>query len=223
MAHGPARRVLIAGVGNVLRRDDGFGPAVVGRLRDLPPGVEVIETGIGGMSLLQELLASAWDGLVVVDAVDRAAAPGTVFVIEPDIAPREHVPDTHLANPDRVLMIAQAMGALPARVVLVGCQPGIVEPTGEPLTPAVERAVGVAAAEVAGVVAEWMDDPGPEVSLSPTANERSERLMGHSEHQDENSADAAMANPEAISEERETVEEQPEAAKGGPEEAAGEE
>ena len=31
-------RILVACVGNVLRRDDGFGPAVAERLADLPPG-----------------------------------------------------------------------------------------------------------------------------------------------------------------------------------------
>lgn len=49
-----ARRVIVACVGNVLRRDDGFGPAVAARLTDLPEGVEVLETGIGGVALLQE-------------------------------------------------------------------------------------------------------------------------------------------------------------------------
>lgn len=159
MADAPARRVLVAGVGNVLRRDDGFGPAVLAQLRDLPAGVELLESGIGGMALLQELLGSRWDGLVIIDAVERGAAPGTVFVIDPEIAPFEHVPDTHLANPDRVLMLAKAMDALPERVILVGCQPRIVEPTGEPLTPEVERAVPIAADQVLEVIVDWMRDP----------------------------------------------------------------
>ena len=69
-------RVLVAGVGNMLRRDDGFGPAVAASLAGLPPGVAVVETGIGGVALLQELL-SGYDGLILIDAVDRGAAPGT--------------------------------------------------------------------------------------------------------------------------------------------------
>lgn len=152
----PAQRVLVAGVGNVLRRDDGFGPAVLARLRDLAAGVELLESGIGGMVLLQELLATRWDGLIVIDAVDRAEPPGTVFVIEPDVAPFEHVPDSHLANPDRVLTMARAMGALPQRVLIVGCQPEIVEPTGEPLTATVQRAVPVAVSQVRAILDEWM-------------------------------------------------------------------
>ena len=149
-------RVLVAGVGNVLRRDDGFGPAVVARLGALPAGVRVVETGIGGVALLQELLAEPLDGLVVVDAVDRGAPAGTVFVIEPDVREAEHVADVHLANPDRVLSMALAMGALPGRVAIVGCQAEESDEVGEGLTPAVERAVEVGVRLVRETVTEWV-------------------------------------------------------------------
>ncbi|MDQ3320773.1 MAG: hydrogenase maturation protease, partial [Actinomycetota bacterium] len=106
----------------MLRGDDGFGPAVAARLGRLPAGVEVLETGIGGIALLQELLVGC-DGLIVVDAVDRGAAPGTVFAIEPEVADYDNVPDMHLATPERVLSMAKGLGCLPACVLLVGCQP----------------------------------------------------------------------------------------------------
>src|SRR5207237_1247056 len=130
-----------------LRADDGFGPAVAARLTDMPPGVEVIETGIGGIALLQEILGGC-DGLVLIDAVDRDASPGSVFVIEPEVDEPEHVADIHLANPRRVLMMAKAMGALPERVVIIGCQPAQVDVLEEQLSPIVQRAVAVAAAKV---------------------------------------------------------------------------
>ena len=43
-----SKRILVAGVGNVLRGDDGFGPAVTELLGHLPAGAEVVETGTGG-------------------------------------------------------------------------------------------------------------------------------------------------------------------------------
>lgn len=147
-------RFLVACVGNVLRGDDGFGPAVAGRLGDLPDGVRVVETGIGGMALLQELMDGC-DGLVVVDATDRGAEPGTVFVIEPEVAEAVHVPDTHLANPERVLAMAKALGCLPARVRIVGCQPTDVDALGEGLSPAVERAIEAAVQAVHETVDAW--------------------------------------------------------------------
>lgn len=156
-------RILVACVGNVLRTDDGFGPAVAARLQDtgeggspaLPPEADLVETGIGGMALLQELL-DGYDGLVIVDATDRDAAPGTVFVIEPDVSDAAHVQDVHLATPERVLAMAKVMGCLPARVLIVGCQPADADGLGERLTPEVERAVDAAAARVREAVEAWL-------------------------------------------------------------------
>jgi hydrogenase maturation protease len=151
-------RILVAGVGNVLRGDDGFGPAVVARLGQLPAGVDAVETGIGGVALLQEILAGC-DGLVLIDAVDRGAAPGTLFELAPEVGEATHVADVHLANPDRVLSIAKSMGALPARVRIVGCQPAEVDTLWEDLSPAVEAAVGRALGVVRRIVDAWLQEP----------------------------------------------------------------
>ncbi len=150
-----AKRVLIAGVGNVLRGDDGFGPAVTELLDDLPEGADVIETGIGGIALLQELMVGC-DGLVLVDAVDRGAPAGTVFLISPDVEDGVHVPDVHLANPDRVLSMAKTMGVLPDRVVIVGCQVSEVDVLGEGLSPEVQRALGIAVTRIKETVDAWL-------------------------------------------------------------------
>lgn len=141
-------------MGNVLRRDDGFGYAVAARLTDLPDGVELLETGIGGIPLLQELMRGC-GGLILVDAVQRDAAPGTVYLIEPEVGEPSDVPDMHLANPDQVLAMAKRMDCLPARVLLVGCQPEDADGLGEYLSPAVERAVAVAAERVRETVKGW--------------------------------------------------------------------
>lgn len=148
-------RILVAAVGNVLRRDDGFGPAVASALGRLPDAAELVETGIGGVALLQELMAGC-DGLVLVDAVERGAAPGTVFLIEPDVGDAEHVADVHLANPERVLTMAKALGCLPSRLLIVGCQPADADELGERLSPEVERAVAFAARKVEETVRAWL-------------------------------------------------------------------
>jgi hydrogenase maturation protease len=150
-------RILVAGVGNVLRRDDGFGPAVAAAVGDVPPGSKVVETGIGGIALVQTLL-EGWDGLVLLDAVDRGAAPGAVFLITPEVGDAVHVPDVHLANPERVLTMAKALGALPQRLVIVGCQPHDADEFGEGLSPAVQRAVDVAVEQVHTIVRGWIEE-----------------------------------------------------------------
>ena len=151
-------RVLVAGVGNVLRGDDGFGPAVIDRLGPLPAGAEAIETGIGWVALLQELMAGC-GGLVLVDAVDRHATPGTVFVLAPEVGDAVHQADVHLANPDRVLSMAKTMGVLPRRVRIVGCQPEGMDELGAGLSDAVRASVDEAVLRVQEIVGEWLGEP----------------------------------------------------------------
>lgn len=157
-------RVLVAGVGNVLRGDDGFGVEVAQRLvqEETPEGVRIIETGIGGIHLVQELM-DRFDALVVVDAVDLGRAPGTVLVLTPDVRDvwemslserRDQLADMHYAVPERALMLAKALKVLPPRVAIVGCQPVDAEGWGEGLSPQLERAIPVAIEEVKRFVAE---------------------------------------------------------------------
>ncbi|MCP9486197.1 MAG: hydrogenase maturation protease [Gaiellaceae bacterium MAG52_C11] len=151
-------RILVAGVGNVLRGDDGFGVAVAQRLlaQNVPEEVEVLDIGIGGIHLVQELLAGA-DALVVVDAVDLGNAPGTVVVQRPDVrevSGPDDLADVHYATPERALMFARGLEILPASVWLVGGQVVDAERLGEGLSPALAGAVDPAAGEVRRLVCE---------------------------------------------------------------------
>lgn len=138
--------------------DDGFGVEVLRRLagRPVPAGVTLAETGIGGIHLVHELMAG-YDALVVVDAVDRGRAPGTVMVIDAevtdvaDMAVEERhdlLADMHLATPERAMMVAKAAGLLPERTVIVGCQPAEVDTLGIGLTDAVRSAIDNAVREI---------------------------------------------------------------------------
>lgn len=154
--------VVVAGFGNVLRRDDGFGVAVVDALQGgwVPAAVRLLDVGIGGIHLVQQLHDGV-TGLVVVDAVDLDRSPGTVVVVTPDVvdvsrlgvmAQRDELADMHYATPDRALMLARAMGVLPPDTVVVGCQPVDADSYVQGLTDPVARAVEVAATEVRRVV-----------------------------------------------------------------------
>jgi hydrogenase maturation protease len=156
-------RVLVAGVGNVLCRDDGFGVAVAQRLLTagtLPDDVDVVETGTGGLSIVQQLM-DGYQSLIVVDAVDRGAEPGTVFLLEPEVPDpgalsadeaRATFCNLHLTEPSRVFLLARALGVLPERVLLVGCQPQDCEELGEGLSAPVEAAVPVAVRRIRELV-----------------------------------------------------------------------
>ena len=82
------QRVLIAGIGNIFLGDDGFGVEVAKRLASeaLPDWVRVADFGIRGLHLAYELLDTAYETTILVDATPRGGAPGTVYLIEPDLA-----------------------------------------------------------------------------------------------------------------------------------------
>src|SRR6185295_20100289 len=79
-------RVLVAGVGNELFGDDGFGVAVVNRLASGPrvEGVVFMNAGIRGFDLTSALL-DGYDAAVLVDTASRGGAPGTLYLIEPTV------------------------------------------------------------------------------------------------------------------------------------------
>lgn len=149
-------RVLVAGMGNDLRGDDGFGIAAVRRFEEAgaPEGVAVYESGIGGIGLVQELMGG-YEALIVLDATDRGGEPGTVYLLEtevPDLEEftgedkQEFLADTHYAVPSKALTLARALKVLPPRVYILGCQPqeqglsmGLSEPVERGVAEAVER------------------------------------------------------------------------------------
>jgi hydrogenase maturation protease len=123
-ARRPARRILVAGIGNVFLGDDGFGVALASRLarHALPPGVEVADFGIRGMDLAYAL-GDGYDAAVLLDAAPRGEPPGTLSVIEPEIEDGEVAVDAHGMDPVKVLALARALGGAPPRTLVVACEP----------------------------------------------------------------------------------------------------
>jgi hydrogenase maturation protease len=168
LAGGPALApgapsILVAGIGNVLLADDGFGVEAARLLaqRELPGGVKVADFGIRGMDLAYELQED-WDVVVLLDAVPRGEAPGTLFVIEHD--PHDEADgadalDPHGMDPLRVLALARVLGAVPPRVLVVGCEPAvIVPPDDERLTMELSPPVRDAARRAVELVERLIDE-----------------------------------------------------------------
>jgi coenzyme F420 hydrogenase subunit delta len=88
------KRVLILGCGSILWGDDGFGPAVVSRLKEkypLPEDVLALDAGTSVRDLLFDLALSETkpQKLIIVDTVEYPDhTPGEVFEI-----PVEGIPD----------------------------------------------------------------------------------------------------------------------------------
>jgi hydrogenase maturation protease len=150
-------RLLIACIGNIFLGDDAFGVEVARRLAavGLPEGAVVVDFGIRGIDLAYAL-ADGYESVVLVDAVPRGGAPGTLYVIEPTVAGDPDpagagtLLDAHGMDPARVLELARAMGGEIGRLLLVGCEPlpcadpeDIRPGLSEPVRMAVDEAVSL--------------------------------------------------------------------------------
>ena len=144
-------RILVAGIGNIFLGDDGFGVEVANRMVGvpMPEGTQVTDFGIRGVHLAYELL-EGYDALVLIDAVPLGEPPGTIAVVEPEQLVREgdDAPtlDAHSMNPAVVLGALAGLGGEVGRVLIVGCQPAVIDETmglSEPVAAAVDVAVGV--------------------------------------------------------------------------------
>ena len=156
-------RTLIAGFGNVLRGDDGFGVEVLRRLGDhgvASDTVELLDVGTGGIRLAQELI-TPYDRLIIIDAATRGGTPGTVYSLIIDaVLPTREI-DMHTTVPSRALEVAQAFGPLPPEIYLVGCEPDPVSV--EELTTDFSPAVTASFDEAVRVVLELMNAGFPRV------------------------------------------------------------
>jgi hydrogenase maturation protease len=139
--------VLVAGIGNVFLGDDGFGVAVASRLarEPLPDGARVSDFGIRGLHLAFELFDPP-DLLILVDATPRGGAPGTLYLIDPEIDASSAGADAHAMDPRAVLAAVRRMtGTLP-RTLIVGCEPADVcegIELSEPVQRAIEPAIAM--------------------------------------------------------------------------------
>jgi len=151
--------VIVAGLGNEFRHDDGVGPVVAARCAGTVASVR--EVGPLGDPL--DLLGQ-WDGAdlaVVVDAVRSGAPAGTVSVLELTgggdggghrEGPRDAT-STHGIGLARVVRLARILGQAPARVAVVGIE-GLDFGRGRGLSPAVAAAVGAAVDRVVALIEE---------------------------------------------------------------------
>ncbi len=158
--NGVDTKVLVAGIGNIFMGDDGFGVAVAQRLaeRTWPDGVSVVDFGIRSFDLAFALV----DGpqvAILVDALARGEAPGTLYVFEPDLAGLDALSpaskEGHALHPAQVIRLATLYGSLPKRILVVGCEPASLafdEEGRASLSQPVEAAVDEAVALVESLV-----------------------------------------------------------------------
>ena len=142
-------RILVAGVGNRLMGDDGFGPRVIDLLAsmDLPQGVEVRDVGTAGVTIATDL--AEYDAVIFVDSMNTDGPEGCVSVTRLEVKDPGDVSELarmtlHEVGLEGLLRFSRAIGTLPERNFLVGCRPKSLEPSLE-LSTEVEEATERAA------------------------------------------------------------------------------
>jgi hydrogenase maturation protease len=128
---------LILGIGNLLLGDEGVGVHVTRALaqRELPANVSVVEAGTAFLDVLPEIEKA--DRILLVDAMEGGAAPGTVYRVPFDQCRHpDMLASLHGFDMCRVLFMAGNNRA--PEVTVFGVEPARVE-WGTELSPAVQR------------------------------------------------------------------------------------
>jgi hydrogenase maturation protease len=118
------QKILVVGIGNEYRSDDGIGLVISRRIREKKlPSVSVKEESGEGAALME-----AWQGcenVILVDAVSSGAIPGTIFRID---AIKEKTPvkffhySTHAFSVSEAIELAREMNILPPKLVVYGIE-----------------------------------------------------------------------------------------------------
>ena len=130
-----ARRILLAGIGNIFFGDDAFGCEVAAELskRSWPEGVTVRDFGIRGYDLAYTIM-DGYDATVLIDASPRGEKPGTVYLLELDpdkVDPAsDEIADAHALTPVAVLQLVRMLGGRAKDLYLVGCEPSRLDADG---------------------------------------------------------------------------------------------
>lgn len=137
------KRILVLGVGNLLLRDEGFGVHVARRLMemDLPPDVEVLDGGTGGLDLLDDI--EGREKVVFIDVVRVGEPPGTLYRFGPEALKEKSKSYLSLHDIDvgDLLKFIDALGLKKPEIMVIGIEPKDMETASLELSPELEAQV----------------------------------------------------------------------------------
>ncbi len=126
----PARTptISVLGLGDLLRRDDGFGPRVVHWIEQhlrLPPEIELVDAGTAGLHVLSWIAGR--DCVILVDAIQAGAPPGTLLQYSAHELFSGRAPgprmSAHQPGLRELFRLAELGGGAPRDVTMIGVQP----------------------------------------------------------------------------------------------------
>jgi hydrogenase maturation protease len=182
------KKVLIAGIGNVLLGDDGVGPFAIKVLEaeyDFQENVELADLGTPGLDL--QLYLSGADAVILVDSAELGGEAGAIRLFRKQdilrIPPRTRI-DPHSPALRESISLVELIGATPGELLMIGVQGSRFEPGSTLSSPVRQRipyvidavrkelyALGVRCEPKvnAGVPDTWWDSIGNAVGTDPSA------------------------------------------------------
>jgi hydrogenase maturation protease len=118
------KEILVIGIGNEWRCDDGIGVNVGRRIRDLAiPGVQVVFENRDGISL--DEVWRGWEKVIVIDAMCSGAESGAILRINANqtpLKPGAFPQSVHAFGLAEAVELARIMGDIPACLVVYGVE-----------------------------------------------------------------------------------------------------
>lgn len=127
--------ILLVGMGNALKADDGIGSAIGSQLKKIAPQ-NVIDAGTVPENYIQVIIKKAPGVILFIDAIDFAAPAGTVKIFNPDELSAGGL-STHTLSPRFLIDIIKQ--DVSATIYFIGIQPKSTR-LAEPMSPEVALA-----------------------------------------------------------------------------------
>lgn len=141
---------LVVGCGNILFKDDGFGPRVIEALnkyfadKEMPEDTKFVDGGVGAPQYIFSLPDPSWEKVIVIDALEFNGEPGELRIYSPNNMVINEYGGAHAVPLDQSLLTLTRMGV---EVVIVGCklkevtEPDVVIGLSEEVEAAIPKAV----------------------------------------------------------------------------------
>lgn len=130
-------KVLILGIGNTMRNDDGAGSILASRIKDKVSMV-VIDAGSGPENYLEKIVKEKPDTIIIFDAVDFGGHAGELKILEAEDIKTANLFSTH--NTSISLVINYLQSNLTADIIILVIQPKSIA-FGDKLTKEVRNSV----------------------------------------------------------------------------------
>lgn len=130
-------KTVIVGIGNTLKADDAAGPLVCQKLLQNRISADVIDAAAVPENYIQQIIKKSPQKLLIVDAIDFKAAPGTIKIFKPEQLSNAAF-STHTLSPH--LFIDMICKEIKTDVFVIGIQPAKIK-LGEPVSEKVDEAI----------------------------------------------------------------------------------